>query len=147
DNPAAIAQIELESRLAPGIEWWGAQTEMRSVYQRAALVCLPSYREGLPKVLLEAAACGRALVATDVPGCREICRDHITGLLVPSRDPAALARAISTLLGDPVRRRELGAAARRVVEAEFSIERIAAETLEFYASLTAHAVGAGIEPE
>ena len=78
------------------IEWWGWREDMAAVYAAAHIVCLPSYREGLPTVLLEAGACGCALVTTDVPGCREVVRDGETGLVVPSRDPMALAQAFRT---------------------------------------------------
>jgi glycosyltransferase involved in cell wall biosynthesis len=142
DNPAAITRDEIETLLVPGIEWWGSRSDMLEVYQRSAMVCLPSHREGLPKVLLEAAACGRALIATDVPGCREICRDQVTGILVSPRDSQRLAVAIIELLSDPARRNQLGMTARKICEEEFSIERIANETLQFYDRLLARSLNA-----
>ena len=84
-------------------------------------MCLPSYREGLPKVLLEAAACGKPIVATDVPGCREVVEPGMTGLLVPSHDAAALAEALRTLLADTALRDRMGQEARRRVAARFSL--------------------------
>ncbi|MSR14947.1 MAG: glycosyltransferase family 1 protein [Gammaproteobacteria bacterium] len=142
DNPAALRTEELKAMLLPGIEWWGIRADMASIYRRAAIVCLPSYREGLPKVLLEAAACGRPLIATDVPGCREICRNNSTGLLVPLRNSEALEQAIVQLLADPLRRRDFGVRARSIIEAEFSLAMIAKQTLDFYGEL--HGVESGI---
>jgi glycosyltransferase involved in cell wall biosynthesis len=140
DNPAAYAQGELEAAIAvTGVEWWGHRDDMRAVYAQAGIVCLPSYREGLPKALLEAAASGRPLVATDVPGCRDICRPGESGLLVPARDAAALAQAIETLLADDALRARLAAGARSLVEREFSSERVHAATLALYARLGAAA--------
>ncbi len=136
ENPAAIAVSTLEGWVAEGvIEHWGWQEEMAGVLARAHIVCLPSWREGLPKVLLEAAALERALVATDVPGCREVVRDGETGLLVPPRDAAALAEAVRRLVADTALRRRLAHAARQRVEREFSQERVIAQTLGLYGDL------------
>ena len=108
---------------------------MAALWQRAHIAVLPSYREGLPKALLEAAASGRPMVATDVPGCREIVIDNETGLLVPARDAVALAEALRRLAGDSGLRQRLGRAARQRVMDHFSQERIATETLALYRSL------------
>ena len=135
DNSAAISEQVLQTMLGLGIEWWGHQAEMVSVMRRATVVCLPSHREGMPKALLEAAACARPLVATDVPGCRDICRDGVTGILVPPQAPSALAAAIEHLLRDSALRRRLGRAARALVEAEYSIDTIAKQTLALYSAL------------
>jgi glycosyltransferase involved in cell wall biosynthesis len=132
-NPAAIPEAWLREQHESGaVEWWGQRDDMPAVYARADVVCLPSYREGLPTVLLEGAACGCALVATDVPGCREVVRDGETGLLVAVRDPTALACALRALIADPEMRAQLSEAAYRRVAAEFSIERISAETVSLY---------------
>ena len=96
---------------------------------------LPSYHKGLPKSLLEAAAFGRPMVATDVPGCREIMRDRAPGLLVPPRDAAALATALERLAGDAVLRRRIGAAVRDLVERKLSDAVVADQTLALYRSL------------
>jgi glycosyltransferase involved in cell wall biosynthesis len=96
---------------------------------------LPSYREGTPRVLLEAAACGVPAVATDVPGCREAVRHDVTGLLVPPRDARALAEAICALLADPVRCQTMGQAARRFVEQEFDDQVVADRYVALYESL------------
>jgi glycosyltransferase involved in cell wall biosynthesis len=114
------------------VEWWGHRQDMPAVYREAQLVCLPSYREGLPKVLMEAAACGRPLVASDVAGCREVCRDGVNGTLVPPRSPEALAAAIVRLLESPDTQRSYGLAGREIVEREYSVEQIGQETLACY---------------
>ena len=136
DNPAAISESELTSWVQEGVvEWWGLREDMAAIYARAAIVCLPSYREGFPKALIEAAACGRALIATDVPGCREICRHEQTGLLVALGDVPQLAKALIRLLEHPETRERLGTAARELVERSFSTGIISAETLALYARL------------
>jgi glycosyltransferase involved in cell wall biosynthesis len=99
------------------------------------LVVLPSYREGLPKALLEALAAGRPVVATDVPGCREVVIPDENGLLVPPRDPDALADAMARLIRDPELRRRYGEAGRRLAEREFSAKRVERETLRLYDAL------------
>jgi len=109
---------------------------VREVWLRAAIAVFPStYGEGLPKSLLEAASCGRPIVAADIPGTREIVRPGESGILVPPGDVAALAEAIAALAGDPVRRRDLGNGGRALVEREFAEEIIAGETLALYRSL------------
>jgi glycosyltransferase involved in cell wall biosynthesis len=144
DNPDSLDDRELASLAAePGIVWLGRVEDVREVWEEAAIAVLPStYGEGLPKSLLEAASCGRAIVASDMPGCREIVRPggpgeepgEVTGLLVPPGDVAALSRAIAALARDPERRRAMGRAGRRLVEREFAEQRIAAETLALYES-------------
>ncbi len=108
---------------------------MAQTYAQASLVCLPSYREGVPKTLIEAAACGRAIVATDVPGCREVVRHGVNGLLVPAHDPRALAAALRALLQDAAKRKLMGKRSREIAVEEFSSERIVAQTLSVYRSL------------
>jgi glycosyltransferase involved in cell wall biosynthesis len=112
-NPARIEVQTLNRWVEEGyVEWWGWQGEMRSVYAACIVVTLPSLGEGIPTVLLEAAACGRPLVATDVPGCRDVVQEGVNGLLVPPQDPAALAEALHTLLIDEKLRARMGAAGR-----------------------------------
>lgn len=140
ENPSAVPRRQLESWAKEGaIEWWGARADMPAVYAAAAIVCLPSYREGLPKVLLEGAASGRALIATDVPGCNGVVRNGDTGILVPVRDAAALADALERLASDPLLRAELGARARSLVVKEFSDSHIASQTLLLYQALLSEA--------
>jgi glycosyltransferase involved in cell wall biosynthesis len=117
----------------PGIAWLGPIADVRAVWRRAAIAVLPStYGEGLPKALLEAAACARPVVASDVPGCREVVCPGETGLLVPPRDIYGLAAAIAGLAGDPMRRQAMGRAARELVEREFDEGTVARETLAVY---------------
>jgi glycosyltransferase involved in cell wall biosynthesis len=135
-NPASIPERELAQwRREPGITFLGHVTDIASVWARAHIAVLPSRREGFPKSLLEAAACGRAMVATDVPGCREIVIPDETGLLVPSDDAAALAQAIQTLLASPELRKRMGATARRLAETRFSTEAIGSATVDLYRRL------------
>mgnify|MGYP000889811266 CR=1 FL=1 len=135
-NPASISETELRAWAAEGVvECWGFRDDMRAVYAACHVVCLPSYREGLPKALLEAAACGRAIVTTDAPGCREIVRDGKNGFLVPVRDAMALAVALRRLLVDGSLRRDMGARGREIAVAAFSVERVVSETLALYREL------------
>jgi glycosyltransferase involved in cell wall biosynthesis len=115
----------------------GQVEDIRKVWAQSHVAVLPSRREGLPKSLLEAAACGRPLIATDVPGCREIARPDVTGLLVSPDDPAALADAIERLMKDRALRLRLGAAARQTVVAEFSSSSIGAQIVRLYARMLA----------
>jgi glycosyltransferase involved in cell wall biosynthesis len=116
-----------------GVEWLGPVADVRAVWRRAAIAVLPStYGEGVPKTLLEAAACARPIVASDVPGCREVVRPGETGLLMPPRDVRELAAAIAALAGDPMRCRAMGRAGRALVERDFSEHIVARETLAVY---------------
>lgn len=136
DNPSSVPASALESFQKEGIvEWWGHNDDMPSVFQRCHVVCLPSYREGLPKVLIEAAACGRPIVATDVPGCREIVRNGENGFLVPVRDVNALSHAIQKLIEDPLLRKKMGMKGREIVVNEFTIEKVISETFAVYKDL------------
>ena len=137
-NPAAIEPTQLRQWVEEGVvEWWEHRDEMSQTLASAAIVVLPSYREGLPKVLLEAAACGKPLIATDVPGCRDIVTHGVNGLLVPARDSAALAAAIDTLLRDSSRRATMGVAGREAVTRMFSVEKIAGQVVDLYRELLA----------
>jgi len=132
-NPAAIPEIRLKEWVKEGVvEWWGHREDMPAVYAAAMFVVLPSYREGLPKVLLEAAACGKAMVATDVPGCREIVRDRFNGLLVSPRDSMALANAMEGLLSDQESREIMGQRSRTLALSEWSGSRISEQVLNLY---------------
>jgi glycosyltransferase involved in cell wall biosynthesis len=135
-NPASIPVDEIESwsRLS-GIELLGQVDDIRAVWKRAHIAVLPSRREGLPKSLLEAAACGKPIVATDVPGCREIARPGENALLVPVDDPPALADAIDQLARNQDLRRRFASAGRHLVEAKFSAAHIGRETVALYARL------------
>jgi colanic acid biosynthesis glycosyl transferase WcaI len=133
DNPASIPAATLEEwDLRDGIDWLGFQNDVREVWSKAHIAALPSRREGLPKSLLEAAACGRPIVATDVPGCREVVIEGETGFLVPSRDTEALARAIERLVADPALRNRMGQAARSRAILEFRDELVIERHLAVY---------------
>lgn len=138
-NPASVSEGEVESwKRKPGVEMLGHVDGIRSVWERAHIAVLPSRREGLPVSLLEAAAFGRPIVATDVPGCREIARHDINAFLVPPDDPQALAAALAVLARDPALRMKFGAAGRRMAEAEFSKARVGEQVVALYNSLLPH---------
>lgn len=141
-NPASVHPERVDEWARSGVvEIWGGRVDMPDVLAQAALVVLPSYREGLPKVLLEAAATARPVITTDVPGCREVVRDGINGSLVPPRDPAALAEAIDQMLRLPESERiAMGLEGRKLVEAEFSIPIVVDRTLAVYDRLLDGAV-------
>jgi glycosyltransferase involved in cell wall biosynthesis len=136
-NPASISLEEVESwARRPGITWLGHIDNIVALWRAAHIAALPSHREGLPGALMEAAACGRPLVATAAPGCREICIANQTGLLVPIEDPPALAKAILTLAQSPDLRARFGAAARKLVEDKLSARIIGRSIVELYTTLT-----------
>ena len=134
DNRDSFSEAELSALTAePGVEWLGRVEDVRAVWRRAAVAVLPStYGEGVPKALLEAAASGRPIVATDMPGCREVVRAGESGLLVPPHDVGALAEALAALAGDPARRQAMGRAGRALVEQEFGEAAVARQTLALY---------------
>jgi glycosyltransferase involved in cell wall biosynthesis len=135
-NPASINEKELAAwKRQDGITLLGHVEPIETVWARAHIAVLPSHREGLPKSLLEAAACGRPMIATDVPGCREIVLPEQSGLLVPVGDPEALAEAIAALAASPQLRTRYGAAARRLVVERFSAAAIGQQVVELYTRL------------
>ncbi len=135
-NLTSVTEADLARWQREGVvEWLGHRADMPEILSGAHVVCLPSYREGLPKALLEAAAAGRPIVTTDVAGCREVVRDGDNGLLVRPRDATSLAEAIGKLANDPALRAKMGARGREIAENEFSVEAVANETLAVYASL------------
>lgn len=132
-NPASVPAEQLRQWSEEGvIEWWGWEEHMEATYAKAHIVCLPSYyREGVPMSLVEAAACGLPIVATDVPGCREIVRENVNGLLVPPRDSIQLAKALQLLLENAELQLRLGAGGREVA-AEFASGHVLDEILGIY---------------
>lgn len=145
-NRDAVPTETLHQWAAEGVvEWWGHQKDIPNVLQSCSIVCLPSYYgEGVPKALIEAAACGRPIVTTDMPGCRDICRQGINGLLVPPRDPAALVAALANLIGSGSdQRRQLGAAGREVFLEQFELSQVVSRTIEVYHSLRVRSSSAG----
>ncbi len=135
--PTAISEGEIRGWEKEGIlTWWGFRRDMERVIASASVVVLPTYhREGAPQILQEAAAGGRPVVASDIPGCREIVVDRETGRLVPPRDVAALADAIIELCDDPALRLAFGAAARSRAEQLFDVAQINERTLTLYSVL------------
>jgi glycosyltransferase involved in cell wall biosynthesis len=136
ENPAGIPTSQLMEWNDKGIvEWRGYCQNMLSLFAEAHIICLPSYGEGIPKVLIEGAACGRPIVATDVPGCREVVRHEENGLLVPVGDSKALAAALLRLIRDAELRKSMGRKGRALVEKEFSLEKVINDTCKLYEKL------------
>ena len=136
DHATSIPVSQLREWDASGVvEWWGQQDDMREVFARSNVVCLPSYGEGVPKVLIEAAASGRALVASDVPGCREVVRHGENGFLVPAHSTEALAHALATLIEDAPLRARMGACGRVIAIRDFSEELVLTQVLAVYRNL------------
>lgn len=135
-NPASVSEAQLRDWDREGVvEWWGHRADMPRILAEAQIACLPSYREGLPKFLIEAAAAGLPLVTTDATGCREVVESGVNGLLVPLRSPEALASALRRLLDDECLRADMGARGRVLAEARFGHARIAGLVQEVYRDL------------
>ena len=132
-NPASVSLQEVnEWTQRPGITWLGHVKDIASLWKRCHFAVLPSHREGLPGSLMEAAACERAMIATDAPGCREIVLDGQTGLLVGIEDPQALAQAITTLATSPELRAKYAKAARELVVSKLSANIIGEQIVRLY---------------
>ena len=143
-NPAAISVEQVKEWHNQGVvEWLGKVDDMPAIFQSVNAVVLPSYREGLPKSLIEAAACGLALVTTDAPGCREVVTHEVDGLLVPIKDVESLADAIERLVNDPELCQRLGKAARHKVLTEFDSRIIDRQTMAVYDELIHSSIKAG----
>lgn len=141
-NPACISEDTLTTWRRQGVvEFLGQRADIANLWSKAHIAVLPSYREGMPKALLEAAACGRPMVSTDVPGCRALIRDGENGLLVPAKDPRALANALHRLATDPALRHRLGAAARRDAEEIYSEQAVGTAIVALYQALLTEGSG------
>ena len=140
-NAASVPETQLRAWHEDGvIEWRGFQKDIRPALRDATIFCLPThYREGLPKVVLEAMAMGRPVITTDAIGCREAVRNGDNGRLIPSRDPVALAAAITELLADPLARKRMGRRGRERAEHEFATSVVVDATLTLYARVMAGA--------
>jgi glycosyltransferase involved in cell wall biosynthesis len=138
DNPSAISQDELDQWIGEGLlEYRDHSDDVCSMLAEAHIIVLPSHREGFPKTLIDAAAAGRAAVATDVPGCRDAVVDGQTGVLVPPHDPQTLAKSIEALADDPEFRARLGKDARRHAETHFDAKAVTERHLAIYAEALA----------
>ena len=132
-NPTSLATSELvEIENTTGVKWLGHHDDVVTIMQQSHVVCLPSYREGVPKVLLEASAVGRAMIASNIAGCREVVTNGVTGQLVEPRDPQDLADAMLLLGEDDDLRRRCGRAARIKAEAVFSVSDVVEHTFRVY---------------
>ena len=135
-NPASIQQDELDEWKRKGnVEIWEYSSNMEKTLLNATIVTLPSYREGYPKILIEAAACGRAIVTTNVPGCRDAIESNVTGLLVPVKDAVLLAESISILLDNKKKCEKMGINGRKRAEELFDIRMIVDSHIKIYSDL------------
>ena len=129
-NPENISEVQLKEWVDQGvIEWWKKKNNMSEVYSLADIVCFPSYHEGLPKTLLEAASCEIPIVSYDVSGCREVVKDKVNGFLVPFKDEDALFTAVMDLLRDSSLRHKMGVMGRKMIMENFTQEKVTSETM------------------
>jgi glycosyltransferase involved in cell wall biosynthesis len=137
ENPTSVPESQLRAWHDGGkVEWWGYRSDIPTVLSMASIACLPTfYGEGIPKALIEAMASSRAIVTTDIPGCRELVAGGRSGILIPPRDVPSLSAALESLILDPDRCRQMGTAGRLMVEQSLSLEQVLRETLSVYASL------------
>lgn len=140
-NPASVSPEQLRAWTAEGVvEWWGWQADMSRIYPQVHIITLPTqYGEGVPTVLLEAAASGRPIVASDIPGCRAVIHPEQNGLLVPPGDVHALAQALNRLASDPDLRGRMGQAGRQIVMQKFTLSLVNRSTLNVYQDVLTHA--------
>lgn len=133
-HPDRVPQSQIEAWVNDGVlEFWGQRSDMANVFAACNVFLYPSnYGEGVPKVLIEAAACGRACVTTDTEGCREVVRDGENGFLVPAGDIPAMVAAVARLLDDPALRGRMATRSHEIAQQEFSLQRVLDETLAFY---------------
>lgn len=137
ENPTSVPESQLRVWHDNGvIEWWGYRADIPAVLEMASISCLPTfYGEGVPKALIEAMASSRAIVTTDIPGCRELVSDGRNGIVVASRDVQALSAALESLIHDPERCYQMGVAGRTMVEQSLSLDKVLQETFALYAEL------------
>lgn len=137
ENPTSIPRQQLTEWQAEGVvEWWGYRNDMPDVLAQAHVVCLPTfYGEGIPKVLIEAMACARPIITTDISGCRELVRHGENGYLIKPKDVDGLSSALADLLTNRAVRERMGALCRKIAESEFSVQMVVAETLKVYREL------------
>ncbi len=132
-NPTSIPEKIIHHWVQSGdVEWWGWQEEMPQVYKQCNIIVIPSLGEGLSTTLLEAMASKRAVIATDVPGCRDVIQDKGTGILVPPNEPIAIADAITKLINSPNLRYQFATAGRLLIEKLYTTQHINQLTLQTY---------------
>ena len=133
ESRTRVPESRLRAWAAEGaVELWGASNDIPAIYARADIACLPSYSEGIPKALLEAASCGLPLVTTDVPGCRDMVIEGENGFIVPVRRPDRLAAALRRLIETPALRQEMGRRSRELILEKFTAQQVHARTLAIY---------------
>ena len=138
-NPSSLDEAILHQWHREGcVKWLGHRNDIADVWAQSHIAILPSYREGMPKSLLEAAACGRPIVTADIPGCNDLVTHNVDGILVPAENWMGLADAVGKLAAEPELRKRMGAAARAKVEIEYSETVIVRETLELYGRALSH---------
>jgi glycosyltransferase involved in cell wall biosynthesis len=137
ENPTSVPESQLRSwHDSEKVEWWGYRSDIPDILTMASIACLPTfYGEGIPKALIEAMACGRAIVTSNIPGCRELVECGLNGIAVAPGDITALTEALKNLISDPERCRQMGIAGRSMVERMLSQEQVLQETLTVYAEL------------
>jgi glycosyltransferase involved in cell wall biosynthesis len=141
DKDDALSQADLDAARDAGVLVLGLRHDVERLYSIMDIFVLASYREGYPRAAMEASAMGCPVVATDIRGCRQVVEDGTTGLLVPPRDPASLARALTRLASDPARRRATGEAARAKAVRDFDDRQVIQRTLDVYERLLAQRKG------
>ncbi|HPF47699.1 MAG TPA: glycosyltransferase, partial [Emcibacteraceae bacterium] len=136
-NPSSVSVGEIKEWVDDGyVEHWGFKNNMAKTLSEANIVCLPSYREGMPKSLIEATASSRVIITTDVPGCREmIDKNNPNGILIPAGSSIALSDAIIDILSDKKKRQIMAFNGRKMAEKEFSINQVVKSTLKIYEDL------------
>jgi len=136
ENNASLHKEDLEAWQEEGvIEYWGHKKEMEKVLSKSSIVVLPSYREGMPKVLLEASAVGRPIITTDVPGCRDAIIPDVTGVLVPVKNVIKLSEVIKSLLDNRRLREEMGFSGRKLAEESYDVNSVVEKHMEIYINL------------
>ena len=132
-NPASLTEDDIEKIKQDGfVKVYGFSNDIAKVFSDANIVVLPSYREGLPKVLIEATACGRAVVTTDVPGCRDAIEPNVTGLLCKVKDSKSLTSMIEKLIINNKLRNSMGKEGRKLAQQEFDIHKVVEKHFEIY---------------
>jgi glycosyltransferase involved in cell wall biosynthesis len=137
ENPSSVSRQQLQEWHDAGVvEWWGYRNDMPEVLSQARIVCLPSYYgEGIPKILIEAMACARPIITTDMPGCRDLVRSNVNGVLVAPRNADDLALALKTLLPDLSTCQRMGEEGRKIAEEDYALPRVIEETMAVYREL------------